>query len=121
MSQADYGYPLLDPVAYAALEKKALDCFLTLISNAEEWTIPYFNTTFSNRKPCQDGNPLFSARYNNYVVRIIVEDEDKETIAILQERSVYQELLIVVSACHIEEITGKIRQWTDLSPYIKKG
>ena len=118
MLYIDYSHYLTDPMVYAALERKILECFLALISNADEWTVPYFKTTFSNGKPFQDGNPIFSARYKNLVIRVVIENDRNEITAILQEKPEFEELVIVTDTDHIEEITVKIKQWSALSLYI---
>jgi len=77
-----------------------------------KFKVPYCNTKFSDGTPCQDGNPIFSARNesNGQILRIVL-DEDIDTLVSYHDKEMNCELVLVGKVALLDEIKKEMCKW----------
>lgn len=89
---------------YSEGQAHGLDC--------RKFKVPYCNTTFSDGTPCQDGNPIFSARNesNGEILRVVL-DEDIDTLVSYHDKEMNCELVLVGKVALLDEIKKEMCNW----------
>jgi hypothetical protein len=102
--------------SYADLEQHLYELFHSEAQvhglDAGKFKVPYCNTKFADGTPCQDGNPIFSARNesNGQILRIVL-DEDIATLVSYSDKEMNCELVLVGKVALLDEIKKLMRKW----------
>ena len=105
---------------YKALEKYIENMFVYLLkevsSHTSDWVFPYFETTYADRTPLMDGNPIFSAKNTSTkrIIKIIVDDGYDD---IFEYDSLFAESLlhtIVSPSALIDKVNAPLKEFLAL-------
>ncbi|KPM65751.1 hypothetical protein HB13667_11015 [Pseudomonas putida] len=108
---------LTNPSTYMALEQLFLDAFIKTISeynNQEEYTAPFYRTTYNNGQSFGDANPIFSARNakRKKIIRIIIDEDENEISTAYKNTEHGVETIVFGGVSNLPELIAFLDNWT---------
>lgn len=104
---------LFDANEYLELESSLRDFFLSIVDTGNPVECPYYNTTFSNRTPFMDGDPIFSARKKNNgeIIKVVIDEGTDSIIEFDNQVDGSSIHVIVTNVFALELIKKGIINW----------
>lgn len=109
-----------NPSTYMALEQLFLDAFIKIISernNQEEYTAPFYRTTYNNGQSFGDANPIFSARNAKHknIIRIIIDEDESEISTAYKNTEHGVETIVFGGISNLPELIASLDKWAKIS------